>query len=59
MRSPSLASSEQNVMNDQPPDASSTSGALAVWLKLAALLAGLSAFGFLVFWVTRLGHGGG
>lgn len=46
-------------MNDQPPDASSTSSAFAVWLKLAALLAGLSAFGFLIFWVSRLARGGG
>ena len=40
-------------MNNQPPDAPSQSGALAVWLKLAALLAGLSAFGLLIFWLSK------
>lgn len=41
-------------MADQPPRRSDTDSALQVWLKLGALLAGLAAFGLLIFWLARL-----
>ena len=45
-------------MNDQPDKRPSTDSALAVWLKLVALLAGLCAFGFVIFWLARAARGG-
>lgn len=46
-------------MNDQHPKPPANGGALAVWLKLIALLAGLSAFGLLMFWLSKMAHPGG
>lgn len=39
-------------MNDPSPPPSGRES-LIIWLKIAAMLAGLFAFGLLVFWVRR------
>lgn len=46
-------------MNHQQPRPPADDGTLAVWLKLIALLAGLSAFGLLMFWLSKMAHPAG
>ena len=43
----------RNPLEDRPSGAPQTDSARTVWLKMLGLLAGIAAFGVLVFWISR------